>query len=140
MIFFFHHYELPAILRRGAHIVAEGQIIEGQLELELLNPTGQNNAGDNLNEPVQNAGTENTEMNLSTNDADGNNATENSSDLDAQESRSNSNNTLANGETSLRQRIRLPSDGEVINNGGPSSAQTHNIDSPWYNLENNRTS
>ena len=150
MVYFFHHYELPAILRRGAHIVAEGQIIEGQLELGILNPPVQN-ATDNLNEAVENADAENAdaenadavnadnEINISTNDADGNNAAQNSSDLDGQEPRSNSNPTPTNGET-LRQRVHLPSDGEMINNSGPSTAQTPNVDSPLNNLDNYRTS
>ncbi|CAB3983750.1 Hypothetical predicted protein [Paramuricea clavata] len=137
MVYFFHHYELPAILRRGAHIVAEGQIIEGQLELEILNPPVQN-ATDNLNEAVENADAEN-EINISTNDADGNNAAQTSSDLDTQEPRSNSNPTSTNGET-LRQRVHLPSDGEMINNSGLSTAQTPNVDSPLNNLDNYRTS
>jgi hypothetical protein len=140
MVYFFHHYELPAILRRGAHIVAEGQIIEGQLELGILNPPVQN-ATDNLNEAVENADAVNAdnEINISTNDADGNNAAQNSSDLDAQEPRSNSNPTPTNGET-LRQRVHLPSDGEMINNSGPSTTQTPNVDSPLNNLDNYRTS
>ena len=42
MIFFFHHYELPAILSRGPHNVAEDDILEDPLD--ILNQPPQNNA------------------------------------------------------------------------------------------------
>ena len=41
MIFFFHHYELPAILSRGHNIAAEDDILEDQLD--VLNQPQQNN-------------------------------------------------------------------------------------------------
>lgn len=48
MVYFFHHYELPVILRRGAHIIAEDQILEGQLE--ILNQPVENIVIDNIND------------------------------------------------------------------------------------------
>lgn len=125
MVFFFHHYELPAILRRGAHNLGGDQIIEGQLQLDILNLPAEDNGTDNLNEPVQN------EINPSNNDNDGNNpdadVVENSNHRDAQESGSNSNSTHINGET-LRQRVQLPSDTGMMNNSDPSIAQSANFD------------
>ena len=41
MIFFFHHYELPAILSHGHNIAAEDDILEEQLD--VLNQPPQNN-------------------------------------------------------------------------------------------------
>lgn len=38
MIFFFHHYELPAILRRPDAHGAEEEVIEHQLNLEIIDP------------------------------------------------------------------------------------------------------
>ena len=124
MVFFFHHYELPAILRRGVHNLGGDQIIEGQLELDIFNLPPEDNAIDNLNEPVQN------EINTSNNDNDGNNpdANEISNNHDSQESGSNTNSTHINGET-LRQRAQLPSDTGIMNNSGPSIAQNPNFDS-----------
>ena len=40
MVFFFHHYELPAILRQGPHIVAENDILEEHLDLLNQPPLG----------------------------------------------------------------------------------------------------
>ena len=128
MIFFFHHYELPAILRRGAHIVGDGEVLDRQLELEILNRPA-HNANDNPNEPVQN-----TEINISANDASENNVPENSNDFDTEERESNINSTPKDGVTSLRQRH-----GEVINTGDSSSAPSPDVEFPVNDLDN-RTS
>ena len=129
MIFFFHHYELPAILRRGAHIVREGEVLEGQLEIEILNPPppAENNANDN--EAVQN-----TEININTNEASPN-TPENSTDPDTQEWTSNSNSASTDGATSsLRQRH-----GDVINTSSSSNAPSSDVEFPVNGVDN-RTS
>ena len=124
MIFFFHHYELPAILRRGNHIPADDQIIAGQLELEILNPPVQNVADD-----VENA--DNTDVNIIANDNENNvenNAAQNSSNLESLELRSNSHQTAPSEETSLRQRVHLSSDGEMRNNSQSDNSPLNNLD------------
>ena len=137
MIFFFHHYELPAILRRGLHNLGGDQIIEGELELDILNLPADDNVTDNVIEPVQN------EMNASNNDNDGNatngNVVENSNHIDVEESRSNRNSIHINGET-LRQRAQLPGDTGMMNNSGPNIVQTPSFDSTLNTSDDSRTS
>lgn len=114
MVFFFHHYELPAILRREAHIVAEDQINEEQLELDLLNQTA-----DNPNEPAHNnTYTDDDEINIEVNNGDENNFAENSS---------------ASIDPSLRNRRQ--NGGETMN-----GSQTLNVQPNPTSLEHDRTS
>ncbi|XP_028403875.1 membralin-like [Dendronephthya gigantea] len=103
MVFFFHHYELPAILMQGAHIVGGDQINEEQLELEILNPTV-----NNPNEPVlNNTYTGDNEINVGMNNDDGNNLAENGN---------------GSNDPSLRQRVhdRRQNDGEMMNASQPN--------------------
>lgn len=129
MIFFFHHYELPAILNRDTHVAPDGQFIEAELELEILNPQAQRNNPRNGN---TDDGINNTA------DDPGRNPNQDVNDLNTETRTSISNISISNDEA-LHGILHSPSNSEVMTNISQTTYQTTNIDPTLDNAEN-RTS